>query len=324
MLETLLLKNGNEIVKKSEKPAMTSTFSMENLLNSKIVGKLSGQKNIMIKIKKENLNQLSLDSEADDEGKRQSNDSEGQNDYYSENSISPNFESHNQKSEDSENKNFSEGNYDRSTSPDQESQSSVVVGNLENSPTTEDERFDKREPSGYPLQRMNLHHGDNFQSNLSQNFFKHESVFSQFFRNENYLISVNNAANRNSVYFGNQNLCTFDCYRNSKSLPIYRDNRHFHRCNSVNCISCENSKMQRFDGHSGKCKGIDKREDDITVSLKQVKGKEEEMERSSIQTSSPFRTAEMDCKPALKFSVNAILGTNHQGIHHKPGRISNI
>ncbi|KAK6633667.1 hypothetical protein RUM44_004274 [Polyplax serrata] len=322
MLETLLLKNGNEIVSKSEKPAMTSTFSMENLLNSKIVGKLSGQKNVMIKFKKENQkSQLSPEPETEKEVKRVSGSEEGQNDFYSDNSISPNFETCVRKSEDSDNKNYAEGQYDRSRSPDVESQGSTVAGNLENSPAAEDERFEKgRERSCYSPQRMPAHHSDNFPGNIPPNFFKQESVFSQFFRNENYLISVNNSANRNSIYFGNQNLCSFDCYRNPKGLPIYRENRNFHRCGSVNCISCDGAKVQRLDGLPGKCKSVHKREDDSVADLKSTKGKDEDLERSPVQPVSPFRTSDIECKPALKFSVNAILGTNHQGIHHKPGK----
>jgi len=61
MLETLFLKHGGGIPPKEiSSTPITSTFSMDNLLNSNLVGKLSGQKNIMLSIKKE--------SEADEEG----------------------------------------------------------------------------------------------------------------------------------------------------------------------------------------------------------------------------------------------------------------
>ena len=339
MLETIFLKNDNDIVnKKVEKPSVvTSTFSMENLLNTKIVGKhSSGEKNLMFKIKNsENpRNRSPLDSDTEDDKKKQNNNEE-QNDFYSDNnsSISPNnFESNHRKSDDINGKNYTEINYDRSTSPDpEESQSSGLPHNLESSPKNED---DKREPSDYTLpQKLTPHNNDN--NYTSHNLFKHESVFSQFFRNENYLTTVNN---RN--YYNNQNLCnTFDCYQ--KTLPVYRDNRNFHRnCNSINCGTCDNTKIQRLDGFLlGKCKGggggggghLEKKDENSIINLKQQnKGKDDEdggddvVVKKSPTNLQKNPAAEIDRKPALKFSVNAILGTNHHHHHqgiNKPGKL---
>lgn len=76
MLETLFLKNGGPISEsKNMTRPITSAFSMDNLLNSNLVGKLSGQKNIMLAIKKEtqecpeedNLEERDLDDEEGDE-----------------------------------------------------------------------------------------------------------------------------------------------------------------------------------------------------------------------------------------------------------------
>lgn len=344
MLETLLLKNGNEIVKKSEiKPAMTSTFSMENLLNSKIVGKLSGQKNIMIKIKKEKLNQLSPsgnpDSETDDEMKWRSNE-ESQNDYYSENSRSPNFESQNRKSEDSENKEFIETNYEGSRSPDLESQGSQQnVTNFENSPKTEDERFDVKDAhNNYILQRIPSQQTESYQTNMSPQFFKQEGVLNQFFRSENSIILSNNLVNRNSIFSGhhNPNLCNLDCCKNIKTAPFYHNRNYIpnHQCSGMNCLVCGNGRLHRH-GCSGincsSCKTIDNdknEQENVVVNLKMSKNKDsEEKDRSPMRTNeSPIRSGETvhssieNSKPVLKFSVSAILGTDQRGIRHNPGK----
>lgn len=342
MLETLLLKNGNEIVKKSEiKPAMTSTFSMENLLNSKIVGKLSGQKNLMIKIKKEKLNQLSPngnpDSETDDEMKWRGNE-ESQNEYYSENSRSPNYESQNQKSEDSENKEYIDGNYEGSRSPDQESQGSGQnVTNFENSPKTEDERYDVKDvQNNYILQRIPSQ-TESYQSNMPPHFFKQDGVLNQFFRNENHLILSNNLVNRNSIFSGhhNPNLCTLDCCKNIKTMPFYQNRNYIpnHQCSGMNCLVCGNARLHRH-GCSGvncsSCKTVesDKNEqENVVVNLKMNKNKDgEDRDRSPVRTNdSPIRSSEAvhssveNSKPVLKFSVSAILGTDQRGIRQNQG-----
>lgn len=290
MLETLILKNGNNIAKK---PEMTSTFSMENLLNSKIVGKLSGQKNIMIKIKKERMNRMTPDSDGEWRGS-----DETHNDYYSENSVSP----QNPKSDDSENKEYTDG------SPEPEHQGPSK---------DEDDRY---EISSFVHQTppQQQHAADGFQPT---GFFKQEGVLNQFFRGD---LLGGNLVNRNSIFVGhNSSLCNLECCK--KGLPFFQHNRNYqHQCSGLNCVSCAGNVRvpPRPDCMTGdKCEP-----ENVAVNLKMSKVKSgcEEKARSPMRTNeSPDGNSEhsgaSNAKPILKFSVSAILGTDKQTMRQNQG-----